>query len=190
MPTAKLFGPDGMAVEELTGQIPADVQAQTYLTGDADERPAAGQKSTRTTTRPRTARSSWDIAPYAVLLATRRCWTCSTRSPRAATTEAVIDVFLATKKTDSVFGPYSIRKDGDTTLTTYAKGGKMVFFHHSIKEPLPLRNRLATVAGGRVSKLPATGELMEAATAAARPRRCAGDAIGRRLEIWSSLSCS
>ena len=50
--------------------------------------------------------------------------------------QAVIDAFFATKKTDSVFGPYEIDKDGDTTLTTYGayttKGGKMVF-DHSIK---------------------------------------------------------
>ena len=47
MPDAKLFGPDGVATVDFTKEIPADVQAQTYLTAPTlspDELPPAGQQ--------------------------------------------------------------------------------------------------------------------------------------------------
>ena len=47
MPDAKLFGPDGVATVDFTKEIPADVQAQTFLTAPTlspDELPPAGQQ--------------------------------------------------------------------------------------------------------------------------------------------------
>ena len=47
VPDAKLFGPDGMATVDFTKEIPAEVQAKTFLTAPTvspDELPPAGQK--------------------------------------------------------------------------------------------------------------------------------------------------
>jgi len=135
MPTAKLFGPDGMAVEDLTGELPADVQAQTYLTAPTvspDELPPAGQKFYKDYEAAYGEKQA-DIAPYAVYGYEAMLDVLDAIAKGGDDRQAVIDAFFATKKTDSVFGPYEIDDDGDTTLTTYgaytAKAGKLVFDH-------------------------------------------------------------
>lgn len=133
MPNAKLFGPDGMAVVELTKEIPAAVQAQTYLTVPTlapEELPPTGQKFYKDYeieygTKPE------EVAPYAVYGYEAMLDVLDAIAKGGDDRQAVIDAFFAIKKTDSVFGPYEIDDDGDTTLTSYGayrvKDGKLVF---------------------------------------------------------------
>jgi len=133
MPNAKLFGPDGMAVAELTKEIPTAVQAQSYLTVPTlapDELPPDGQKFYKDYqieygTKPA------DVAPYAVYGYEAMLDVLDAIAKGGDDRQAVIDAFFATKKTESVFGPYEIDDDGDTTLTSYGayrvKDGKLVF---------------------------------------------------------------
>jgi branched-chain amino acid transport system substrate-binding protein len=134
-PDAKIFGPDGMATDALTGELPDKVQAQTYLTAPTvspDELPPAGQKFYKDFEAEYKVTQD-QIDPYAVygyeamdavLTAIETAGSCTDR-------QKVIDGFFGIKDKDSVLGKYSIDADGDTTLTTYgaylAKGGKLVF---------------------------------------------------------------
>jgi branched-chain amino acid transport system substrate-binding protein len=135
MPDAKIFGPDGMATDALTGEINDKVQKQVYLTAPTvspDELPPAGQKFYQDYEKEY-GEAEDEIDPYAVygyeamdvvLDAIDTAGTCTDR-------QKVIDAFFATKGKESVLGTYDIDADGDTTLTTYgaylAKGGKLVF---------------------------------------------------------------
>src|SRR4051812_18289139 len=68
MPNAKLIGPDGMAAEELTKELPAAVQAQTYLTVPTiapSELPPDGQKFYKDY-EVAYGKKQDEIAPYAV----------------------------------------------------------------------------------------------------------------------------
>jgi branched-chain amino acid transport system substrate-binding protein len=133
MPNAKLIGPDGMAAAELTKELPAAVQAQTYLTLPTlspDELPPDGQKfykdyEAEYGTKPE------DVAPYAVYGYEAMLDVLDAIAKGGDDRQAVIDAMFATKKTDSVFGPYEIDDDGDTTLTSYGayrvKDGALVF---------------------------------------------------------------
>jgi len=133
MPDAKLFGPDGMATETLTGEIPAATQAKTYLTAPTvspDELPAEGQKFYKDFSATYGTPEK-DIEPYAIYGYEAMSDVLDAIAKGGDDRQAVIDAFFNTKKSTSVFGPYEIDKDGDTTLTIYggylAKGGKLVF---------------------------------------------------------------
>jgi branched-chain amino acid transport system substrate-binding protein len=135
MPDAKLFGPDGMATDALTGELPEKVQKQTFLTAPTvspDELPEAGQKFYEDYQKEY-GEAENEIDPYAVygyeamdvvLDAIETAGSCTDR-------QKVIDAFFATKGKESVLGTYDIDPDGDTTLTTYgaylAEGGKLKF---------------------------------------------------------------
>ena len=133
MPDAKLFGPDGMATDALTGEIPAKVQQQTYLTAPTvspEELPPAGQKFYKDY-QAEYGEKQDEIDPYAVYGYEAMSAVLAAIEKGGDDRQAVIDAFFDTKKTDSVLGPYEIDDDGDTTLTNYgaytAKGGKLVF---------------------------------------------------------------
>ena len=134
-PEAKIFGPDGMATVDMTKEIPADVQKNSFFTAPTvspDELPPEGQKF-YDDYQKEYGEAQDEIDPYAVygyeamavvLDSIERAGTCSDR-------QKVIDAFFQTKDRSSVLGTYSIDPDGDTTLTTYgaykAEGGKLVF---------------------------------------------------------------
>jgi branched-chain amino acid transport system substrate-binding protein len=133
MPDAKLFGPDGMAVEELTGEVPADVQAQMYLTAPTlspDELPPAGQQFYKDY-EAEYGESGSEIAPYAVYGYEAMAVVCDAIAQGGDDREAVVDAFFATQGRESPLGTYDIDSDGDTTLSDYgaykAEGGKLVF---------------------------------------------------------------
>ena len=139
LPDAKLFGPDGMATTDFTKEIPADVQAATYLTAptvDPDELPAAGQKFYKDFEAAYGEKPD-EIDPYAVYGYEAANNILDDIAKGGDDRQKVIDAFFATDNRDSPLGPYSIDDDGDTTLTTYgayiAKGGKLVF-SKSIKQ--------------------------------------------------------
>jgi len=133
MPDAKLFGPDGMAVEELTGEIPAKVQAQTWLTAPTlspDALPPAGQQFYKDY-EAEYGEPQDEIAPYAVYGYEAMAVVCDSIAQGGDDKQAEIDAFFATKGRESPLGVYDIDKDGDTTLSDYggytAEGGKLVF---------------------------------------------------------------
>ena len=133
MPDAKLFGPDGMATVDFTKEIPAEVQAQTFLTAPTvspDELPPAGQKF-YDDFEAEYGEPPDEIDPYAVygyeaMDAVLRRDRAGRRRPAGRHRR-----FFATEDRECPLGTYSIDDDGDTTLTTYggyiAKGGKLVF---------------------------------------------------------------
>jgi len=133
MPDAKQFGPDGMAAVDFTKEIPAEVQAKTYLTAPTvapDELPPAGQKFYKDYEKEYGAAPD-EIDPYAVYGYEAMDVVLDAVAKGGGDRQKTIDAFFATKDKSSVLGTYSIDKDGDTTLTTYgaytAKGGKLVF---------------------------------------------------------------
>ena len=132
-PDAKIFGPDGMATETFTGEIPAKVQAKTYLTAPTvspDELPPAGQKFYKDYEKEY-GQAQDSIDPYAVYGYEAMDVVLDAIEKGGDDRQAVIDAFFSTKGKESVLGTYDIDKDGDTTLTTYgaylAKGGKLAF---------------------------------------------------------------
>jgi branched-chain amino acid transport system substrate-binding protein len=133
MPNAKLIGPDGFTDETFTKELPAAVQAQTYLTVPTvapDELPPEGQKFYKDY-EVAYGKKPEQVAPYAVYGYEAMLDVLDAIAKGGDDRQAVIDAFFATKKTESVFGPYEIDDDGDTTLTTYGayrvKDGKLVF---------------------------------------------------------------
>jgi branched-chain amino acid transport system substrate-binding protein len=132
-PTAKLFGPDGVAESPFTTKISPAVQKQVYITNptlDPKLYPPAAQdffKAYKT-------KYGADPEPYAIygyeamkvaLLAIQNA------GDKGNDRQAVIDAFFKIKDRDSVLGKYSIDENGDTTLSDYGadrvKSGKLVF---------------------------------------------------------------
>lgn len=133
VPDAKLFGPDGMATVDFTKEIPAKVQAKTFLTAPTvspDELPAEGQKF-YTDYQKEYGEAEDEIDPYAVYGYEAANAILDSVEKGGKDKQAVIDAFFAIENKSSPLGEYSIDDDGDTTLTTYgayiAKGGKLVF---------------------------------------------------------------
>jgi branched-chain amino acid transport system substrate-binding protein len=132
-PTAKLFGPDGVADPTFVGKINNAVQKMTYITNptlDPKLYPPAAQDFFRKFKQ----KYGNDPAPYAIygyeamkvaLLAIQNA------GDKGNDRQAVIDAFYKIKDRDSVLGKYSIDENGDTTLNDYGanrvKGGKLVF---------------------------------------------------------------
>jgi branched-chain amino acid transport system substrate-binding protein len=133
MPDAKLFGPDGVATVDFTKEIPANVQAQTYLTAPTlapDELPPAGQQFYKDY-EAEYGEPQDEIDPYAVYGYEAMAVVCDAIAQGGDDRQAVIDAFFATKGRESPLGVYDIDPDGDTTLSDYggykAEGGKLVF---------------------------------------------------------------
>jgi branched-chain amino acid transport system substrate-binding protein len=132
-PTAKLFGPDGVAESPFTSKLSTAVQKMTYVTNptlDPKLYPAAAQKFFDTFKQ----KYGKDPEPYAIygyeamkvaLLAIQNA------GDKGNDRQAVIDAFFKIKDRESVLGKYSIDKNGDTTLSDYGadvvKNGKLVF---------------------------------------------------------------
>jgi branched-chain amino acid transport system substrate-binding protein len=133
MPDAKLFGPDGVATVDFTAEIPANVQAQSYLTAPTlspDELPPAGQQFYKDY-EAEYGEPQDEIDPYAVYGYEAMAVVCDAIAQGGDDRQAVIDAFFATKGRESPLGVYDIDPDGDTTLSDYggykAEGGKLVF---------------------------------------------------------------
>jgi branched-chain amino acid transport system substrate-binding protein len=133
VPDAKLFGPDGMATVDFTKEIPAEVQAKTFLTAPTlapDELPPAGQQFYKDY-EAEYGEPQDQIDPYAVYGYEAMAVVCDAIAQGGDDRKAVIDAFFATKGRESPLGTYDIDADGDTTLSDYggytAEGGKLVF---------------------------------------------------------------
>ena len=126
VPTAKLFGPDGVAETSFTGEI-GPSQKNTFITQptlDPKSYPPAAQKFYDQFEKTYGGGTPEPYAVYGyeamsvVLDAMKRA------GDKANCRKDVIDQFFATKDRQSVLGTYSIDPDGDTTLTDY--GGARV----------------------------------------------------------------
>ena len=133
LPDAKLFGPDGVATVDFTKEIPADVQAQTYMTVATvppDELPPAG-KQFYSDYEAEYGEPQDEIDPYAIFGYEAMAIVCDAIAQGGDDRAAVIEAFYNTKGRESPLGTYDIDADGDTTLTDYggyrAEGGKLVF---------------------------------------------------------------
>jgi branched-chain amino acid transport system substrate-binding protein len=132
-PTAKLFGPDGMADPAYYEKASAAVAKMSYLTNptlDPKLYPPAAQDFFAKFKQ----KYGNEPAPYAIygyeamkvaLLAIQNA------GDKGNDRQAVIDAFFKIKDRDSVLGKYSIDKNGDTTLSDYGadrvKDKKLVF---------------------------------------------------------------
>jgi len=133
LPTAQLFGPDGVAETSFTKDLPADIQKRTFITVatiDPKDYPPEGQKFFADFK----AKYGAQPEPYGIygyeamslmLDAMKRAGDkCNDR-------QAIIEQVFSTKGKKSVLGTYSIDKDGDTTVNDFGrylvKGGKLVF---------------------------------------------------------------
>ena len=136
LPTAKLYGPDGVAESSFfnpkEGGIPASVAKKTKLTvatlspasyGTAGKKFFADFAKTYGEAHPN---------PYAIYgyEAMSLALNAIERS-KTGTKEDIVKALFATKDRDSVLGTYSIDENGDTTLTDYGVykivGGEQVF---------------------------------------------------------------
>jgi branched-chain amino acid transport system substrate-binding protein len=133
MPTAKLFGPDGVAETAFTSKLGSSVEKATYITNptlDPKLYPASGQEFFKTYK----AKYGADPEAYAIygyeamgvmLEAIKNA------GAKGNERQAVIDAFFKIKNRESVLGTYSIDQNGDTTLSDYGGdrvvGGKLVF---------------------------------------------------------------
>jgi branched-chain amino acid transport system substrate-binding protein len=134
LPDAKLFGPDGLAVDTFTKDLPAEVQKQSYITVatiDPKDYPPEGQKffsdfeKTYGEDKPQPyAIYGYEAMSLALDAMKRAGDNCGDR-------QAVIDEIYKTKDKKSVLGTYSIDKDGDTTVNDFGrylvKGGELEF---------------------------------------------------------------
>ena len=133
VPTAKLFGPDGVAESAFSEKIGSSVEKQTYITNptlDPKLYPPAAQDFFAKFKQ----KFGNDPQPYAIygyeamkvaLLAIQNA------GDKGNDKQAVIDAFFKIKDRDSVLGKYSIDENGDTTLSDYGadrvESGKLVF---------------------------------------------------------------
>jgi branched-chain amino acid transport system substrate-binding protein len=124
LPTAKLYGPDGVAesgfVDPKEGGIPADVAKRvkvTVATLSPDEYPPEGQKFFDEFTAKYGEKNPDPYAIYgyeAMSLALD-----AIKRAGSADRAAILKAIFATKDRVSVLGTYSIDENGDTTLTDY-----------------------------------------------------------------------
>ena len=106
---------------DFTKEIPAKVQAQTYLTAPTvspEELPPAGQQFYKDY-EAEYGEPQDEIDPYAVYGYEAMAVVFDAIAQGGDDRQAVIDAFFATKGRESPLGTYDIDADGDTTLTDY-----------------------------------------------------------------------
>jgi branched-chain amino acid transport system substrate-binding protein len=133
MPTAKLFGPDGVAESAFSSKIGSSAEKVTYITNptlDPKLYPQSGQDFFK----EYKAKFGKDPEPYAIYgyeAMSVVLQAIQNAGDKGNDRQAVIDAFFHIKDRDSVLGKYSIDENGDTTLSDYGgnriKSGKLVF---------------------------------------------------------------
>ncbi|HEY6761362.1 MAG TPA: branched-chain amino acid ABC transporter substrate-binding protein [Baekduia sp.] len=133
MPSAKLFGPDGVAESAFSTKIGSKAEKQTFITNptlDPKLYPAAGQEFFK----DYKAKYGADPEPYAIYgyeAMSVALQAIQNAGDKGNDKQSVIDAFYKIKDRQSVLGTYSIDKNGDTTLTDYGgnriEGGKLTF---------------------------------------------------------------
>jgi branched-chain amino acid transport system substrate-binding protein len=133
MPTAKLFGPDGVAESPFSTKLGSKVEKQTYVTNPTLD-PKLYPKSGQEFFKDYKAKYGKDPEPYAIYgyeAMSVALQAIQNAGDKGNDRQAVIDAFYKIKNRQSVLGTYSIDQNGDTTLTDYGgnriEGGKLVF---------------------------------------------------------------
>ena len=133
MPSAKLFGPDGVAEVAFASKLGSKVEKQTYVTNptlDPKLYPKSGQEFFRN------YKAKYGADPEAYAIYGYEAMSVVLEAIKNAgdkgnDRQAVIDQFFKIKNRESVLDTYSIDQNGDTTLTDYGgnkiEGGKLVF---------------------------------------------------------------
>jgi branched-chain amino acid transport system substrate-binding protein len=136
LPTAKLYGPDGVAEEGFfspkEGGIPANVAARTKVTVATlppDEYPPDGQQFFD---QYKQKYGDAQPSPYAIYgYEAMRLGLDAIQRSGSGSKEDIVKALFDTKDRQSVLGTYSIDENGDTTLTDYGvygiKDGELVF---------------------------------------------------------------
>ncbi|MGZ6590313.1 MAG: ABC transporter substrate-binding protein, partial [Solirubrobacteraceae bacterium] len=131
-PTAKLFGPDGVA-DVFVSKISPAVQKVTYVTNptlDPKLYPPAGQEFFKNY-KAKYGKTPEPYAIYGYEAMSVVLQAIQNAGDKGNDRQAVIDAFFKIKNRDSVLGKYSIDQNGDTTLTDYGgnrvKDGQLVF---------------------------------------------------------------
>jgi branched-chain amino acid transport system substrate-binding protein len=133
MPTAKLFGPDGVAESAFSSKIGSSAEKVTYITNptlDPKLYPQSGQDFFK----EYKAKFGADPEPYAIYgyeAMSIALQAIQNAGDKGNDRQAVIDAFFKIKDRESVLGKYSIDENGDTTLSDYGgnriQGGKLTF---------------------------------------------------------------
>jgi branched-chain amino acid transport system substrate-binding protein len=136
LPTAKLYGPDGVAETGFTdpkeGGIPAKVAKHVKVTVATLSRTSYGEVGKKFFADFATEFGSKNPNPYAIYgYETMRLAMDAIVRSKTGKREDVVKALFATKNRDSPLGTYSIDQNGDTTLTDYGvykvAGGQQVF---------------------------------------------------------------
>jgi branched-chain amino acid transport system substrate-binding protein len=132
-PTAKLFGPDGVAESAFSGKIGSSAEKVTYITNptlDPKLYPQSGQEFFK----EYKAKYGADPEPYAIYgyeAMSVALQAIQNAGDKGNDRQAVIDAFFGIKDRQSVLGTYSIDQNGDTTLSDYGgnriQNGKLTF---------------------------------------------------------------
>jgi branched-chain amino acid transport system substrate-binding protein len=133
LPSAKLFGPDGVAESAFSEKIGSKAEKQTFITNptlDPKLYPQSGQDFFK----EYKAKYGADPEPYAIYgyeAMSVALQAIKDAGDKGNDRQAVIDAFYKIKNRDSVLGKYSIDENGDTTLSDYGgnriEGGKLTF---------------------------------------------------------------
>jgi len=133
LPTAKLFGPDGVAESAFSSKIGSSAEKVTYITNptlDPKLYPQSGQDFFK----EYKAKYGADPEPYAIYgyeAMSVALQAIKDAGDKGNDKQAVIDAFYKIKDRESVLGTYSIDENGDTTLSDYSgnriEGGKLTF---------------------------------------------------------------
>jgi branched-chain amino acid transport system substrate-binding protein len=133
MPSAKLFGPDGVAESAFSGKIGSKAEKATFITNptlDPKLYPQSGQDFFK----EYEAKFGKVPEPYAIYgyeAMSIALQAIQNAGDKGNDRQAVIDAFYQIKDRESVLGKYSIDENGDTTLSDYGgnriEGGKLTF---------------------------------------------------------------
>jgi branched-chain amino acid transport system substrate-binding protein len=133
LPSAKLFGPDGVAESAFSEKIGSKAEKQTYITNptlDPKLYPQSGQDFFK----EYKAKYGADPEPYAIYGYEAMgvvLQAITDAGDKGNDRQSVIDAFYKIKDRQSVLGTYSIDENGDTTLSDYGGNkivdGKLVF---------------------------------------------------------------
>jgi branched-chain amino acid transport system substrate-binding protein len=125
-PSAKLFGPDGVAEESFTdpaqGGLPPEIASKvkvTVATLPPEDYPPAGQQFFADYTKEYGVADPDPYAIYGYELMRLALEAIEEAGPEGNNREAVLEKLFAGKVHDSVLGKFSIDENGDTSLTTY-----------------------------------------------------------------------
>jgi branched-chain amino acid transport system substrate-binding protein len=133
LPSAKLFGPDGVAESAFSEKIGSKAEKSTFITNptlDPKLYPQSGQDFFK----EYKAKYGNDPEPYAIYgyeAMSIALQAIKDAADKGNDRQAVIDAFYKIKDRESVLGKYSIDENGDTTLSDYGgnriEGGKLTF---------------------------------------------------------------